>query len=70
MKLVLDTVFHTGIDKVPEVRGSGKISVTFTPREFPTAARESTAPEEEEVSTFTECANGKMSTLPLLINTL
>ena len=31
------------------VRGSGKISVSFTPRLLPTAARESRLAEEEEV---------------------
>ncbi len=31
------------------LREPGKITVSFTPRAFPTAARESTAPEEEEV---------------------
>ncbi|KAJ7380235.1 hypothetical protein OS493_010950 [Desmophyllum pertusum] len=33
---------------VPEPRSSGSISVSFTPRVFKTAARESKAPEEEE----------------------
>lgn len=33
---------------VPEPRASGSISVSFTPRVFKTAARESKAPEEEE----------------------
>ena len=32
------------------LREPGKISVSFSPRVFPTAARESTAAEEEEVS--------------------
>lgn len=36
---------------VPEPRSSGSISVSFTPRVFKTAARESKAPEEEEVET-------------------
>ena len=35
---------------VPEPRASGSISVSFTPRVFKTAARESKAPEEEEVT--------------------
>ena len=34
---------------VPEPRSGGSISVSFTPRVFKTAARESKAPEEEEV---------------------
>ena len=34
---------------VPEPRSAGSISVSFTPRVFKTAARESKAPEEEEV---------------------
>ena len=34
---------------VPEPRLSASISVSFTPRAFKTAARESKAPEEEEV---------------------
>ena len=34
---------------VAEVRSCGSISVSFTPRVFKTAARESKAPEEEEV---------------------
>lgn len=34
---------------VPEPRSSGSISVSFTPRVFKTAARESKAPEEKEV---------------------
>jgi len=34
---------------VPEPRLSSSISVSFTPRVFKTAARESKAPEEEEV---------------------
>ena len=37
---------------MPEPRLSGSISVSFTPRVFKTAARESKAPEEEEVCTF------------------
>ena len=36
-------------EPVPEPRSSGSISVSFTPRVFKTAARESKAPEEEEV---------------------
>ena len=34
---------------LPEPRSGGTIQVSFTPREFKTAARESKAPEEEEV---------------------
>jgi len=38
------------LDKpVPAPRESGCIQVSFTPRPFKTAARESKAPEEEEV---------------------
>jgi len=34
----------------PAPRSGGKITVKFTPRYFPTAARESTEKEEQEVS--------------------
>ena len=34
----------------PAPRSGGKITVNFTPRYFPTAARESTEKEEQEVS--------------------
>ena len=33
----------------PAPRSGGKITVNFTPRYFPTAARESTEKEEQEV---------------------
>lgn len=35
---------------LPAPRVSGSIQVSFTPRSFKTAARESKAPEEEEVN--------------------
>jgi hypothetical protein len=46
----------TGIDGssggvgVPDIRKTVTIPVSFTPREFPTPARESIAVEEEEVT--------------------
>ena len=41
-------IFEEEADGKP-MREPGKIKVSFTPRVFPTAARESTAREEEEV---------------------
>ena len=38
----------------PAPRSGGKITVNFTPRYFPTAARESTEKEEQEVSALLE----------------
>ena len=51
---------------MPEPRLSGSISVSFTPRAFRTAARESKAPEEEEVClTFSAIYTALMS--PFLV---
>ena len=38
-------------DSVPAPRSAGNIQISFTPRAFPTALRESQVAEEEEVGT-------------------
>ena len=53
---------------VPEPRSGGSISVSFTPRVFKTAARESKAPEEEEVGSTTSSTNADNNNI--LINKL
>jgi len=47
-------IFEESAEGVPR-RQVGKIEVKFTPRVFPTAARESQNPLEEEVSSITIC---------------
>lgn len=44
-------IFHQEAGEIP-VRESGKISISFTHREFPTPVRESIQPEEDAVSCF------------------
>ena len=46
--LFIDNVFENASEE-DSVRASGKIEVSFTPRAFPTAMRESTKHLEDEV---------------------
>lgn len=47
--ILTDNVFGKGDPDEDSVRASGKIAVSFTPRVFPTAMRESTKHLEDEV---------------------